>query len=259
MGWHNFIWFAAPAVLCWLAAGIAVWFRGGRRAAEISMTAGTIILALFIANLWIVQGRPPLRTMGETRLWYSLFTGVVGYIAYKRHGYPWLLSFAAAMPVVFNMINLLKPAIHHAGLMPALQSVWFVPHVAVYMLSYAMFAAAAVGACVQLWNLSRSRPDAKLYGFTDSMVSSGFGLLSLGMLMGMVWAKEAWGHYWEWDPKETWALATVLVCLVHIHMRRYGHAPKFTMWMLPVAFALLMITWIGVNYLPSAQGSMHVY
>ena len=259
MGWSEFIWFAVPSLACCLAAGTAVWFRRGRRAAAVLMIAGIAVSAAFIAAMWIGQGRPPLRTMGETRLWYSFFLASVGYAAWRRHRYPWLLTFVAVMAAVFTVINLLKPGIHYAGLAPALQSVWFVPHVVVYMLSYALLAAAAIGACIQLRRLSSGRSDAGLYGFIDNMAYAGFGLLTLGMLMGMVWAKEAWGHYWTWDPKETWALATALAYLVYIHMRRQNHAPKFTLWMLPVAFVLLMITWLGVSYLPAAQGSIHVY
>ncbi len=259
MSWDNFIWFAVPSLACWLSAGIVVWFNRGKRIAEELMLAGIAMSAVFIAGMWIGQGRPPLRTMGETRLWYSFFLAAVGYAAYRRHRYPWMLTFSTAMAVVFTMINLLKPGIHYAGLMPALQSVWFVPHVVVYMLSYAMFAAGTIGACIQLRKLSFGKPDARLYGFADNMVYAGFGLLTLGMLMGMVWAKDAWGHYWTWDPKETWALATALAYLVYIHMRRQNYAPKFALWMLPVAFVLLMITWLGVNYLPAAQGSVHIY
>ena len=87
-----------------------------------------------------------------------------------------------------------------------------------------------------------------------------FGLLVLGMLMGAVWAKQAWGHYWEWDPKETWALVTALAYLAYIHLRLAGRRyEKAAMWLLPVAFVMLLITWLGVNYLPSAQSSIHVY
>lgn len=259
MNWDNFIWFAVPAATCWLGAGTAVWFGRGKRLADALMIAGTAIISLFIAGMWIGGGRPPLRTMGETRLWYSLFLSAVGYAAYKRNGYPWLLTFAGVMASMFAAINLFKPEIHSAGLMPALQSPWFVPHVTVYILSYAMLAAATVGACIQLVNLSRGRPDPRVWSFTDNLVGAGFGLLTFGMLMGMIWAEQAWGHYWTWDPKETWALATAFACLIHIHMRRRDYAPRTTLWMLPLAFLLLMVTWIGVNYLPAAQGSIHVY
>lgn len=265
MGWNSFIWFAVPAAACWLAAGTAVWFwRGGQpgrsgRLPDVLMIAGIAVFAAFIAAMWIGRGYPPMRTMGDTRLWYSFFLAAVGYAAYRRSSYPWMLTFAGTMATVFAAVNLFKPEIHSAGLMPALQSPWFVPHVTVYMLSYAMFAAAVIGACIQLRKISLGRPDAKIYAFTDSVVRAGFGLLMLGMLIGMVWAKEAWGHYWTWDPKETWALATAFAYLMYIHLRLRGHAPRFTLWMLVVAFALLMITWLGVNFLPAAQGSIHAY
>ena len=143
--------------------------------------------------------------------------------------------------------------------MPALQSIWFVPHVTVYILSYALLGAATIASFLQISKIGRGTPDRILYGFIDNMVYVGFGMLMIGMLMGAVWAKEAWGHYWTWDPKETWAFITAAAYLVYIHMRLRNYAPKVTLWVLPIAFAMLMITWLGVNYMPSAQGSIHVY
>jgi Cytochrome C assembly protein. len=94
--------------------------------------------------------------MGETRLWYSFFLSSVGYLAYRRWKYPWLLSFSALVASVFVFINLFKPEIHSKNLMPALQSEWFVPHVTSYILSYAMFGAATIGAFVQLRKVHRN-------------------------------------------------------------------------------------------------------
>ncbi|MCR5159386.1 MAG: cytochrome c biogenesis protein CcsA [Prevotella sp.] len=74
-------------------------------------------------------------------------------------------------------------------------------------------------------------------------------------------AKEAWGHYWSWDPKETWAAITWFAYLVYIHYRQIPtHHPKLALWILIVAFILLQMCWWGINYLPAAQGSsVHVY
>ena len=81
------------------------------------------------------------------------------------------------------------------------------------------------------------------------------------MLFGAIWAKEAWGHYWSWDPKETWAAATWLGYLLYIHLRK--HQPESHTAALGIvifAFVLLQICWFGINYLPAAQGSsIHVY
>jgi ABC-type transport system involved in cytochrome c biogenesis permease subunit len=260
MDWSNFALFALPAAVLWLVAGVVVYNRSVRLA-DALMLAGIGLFAVFVVGFWITLGRPPMRTMGETRLWYSLFLSGVGWVSWRRWRYQWLLSYSAVVATVFVTVNLLRPEIHSRGLMPALQSVWFVPHVTSYILSYAMLGAATIGSVIALVKLSRrGAVDEKITGLVDNLVWAGFGLLVLGMLMGAVWAKQAWGHYWEWDPKETWALVTALAYLAYIHLRlagrRYG---KAALWLLPVAFAMLLITWLGVNYLPSAQGSIHVY
>ena len=223
------------------------------------MIAGIIVFASFIVGLWIGQERPPLRTMGETRLWYSCFLALVGYITYKHWKYKWLLSFSGLVACVFVCVNIFKPEIHSKNLMPALQSYWFVPHVTVYILSYAMLGAATIASFIQIRKVNRGLVDKELSYFMDNLVYIGFGFLMLGMLMGCVWAKEAWGHYWSWDPKETWAFITSAAYLIYIHMRLQKYHPKITLWVLPIAFILLMITWIGVNYLPAAQNSVHTY
>jgi ABC-type transport system involved in cytochrome c biogenesis permease subunit len=140
--------------------------------------------------------------------------------------------------------------------MPALQSIWFVPHVTAYILSYAILGAATIVGLKQLYQYDEND---KLIDFTDNLVYIGFGLLMLGMLMGAVWAKAAWGHYWSWDPKETWAFVTAAAYLFYIHIRWNNHYRKTALWMLVIAFICLMITWKGVNYLPSAKNSVHVY
>ncbi len=258
MTWSDFIYFALPAILLWLVAGTTVYFKRLLRLSNIAMLAGIIIFFAFIVTFWIHIERPPLRTMGETRLWYSFFLAIVGYMAYRRWQYPWLLSFSALVAIVFVVINLLKPEIHSKSLMPALQSHWFVPHVISYILSYAMLGAATIGALTLLFQKKHSK---RVFGFIDNMVYVGYGFLMLGLLMGAIWAKDAWGHYWSWDPKETWAFVTCAAYIGYIHLRlKQTHLLKqCALWLLPIAFILLMITWIGVNYLPSAQGSIHVY
>ncbi|MDR0505573.1 MAG: cytochrome c biogenesis protein CcsA [Dysgonamonadaceae bacterium] len=260
MNWNNFIYFALPSVALWLAAGLTV-YKSRKGLADILMLCGITLFSAFIIGFWINLERPPMRTMGETRLWYSFFLSTVGYLAYHRWKYPWLLSFSALVASVFVLVNLFKPEIHSKSLMPALQSIWFIPHVTSYILSYAMFGAATIGAFVQLRKIRLNGcSDKNIFSFIDNMVYIGFGFLVLGMLMGSVWAKEAWGHYWSWDAKETWAFVTTMAYLAYIHIRLNGQKQeKTSLWMLPVAFILLMITWIGVNYLPSAQGSIHVY
>ena len=259
MTWNEYLYFAIPSIICWLGAGVTGYLTDKKWISNTLMILGTIIFGAFIVGLWFGQQRPPLRTIGETRLWYSFFLALIGFITYRHWKYTWMLAFSAIVATVFACVNIFKPEIHSTNLMPALQSYWFVPHVTVYILSYAMFGASVIAAFIQLSKLGKGQEDEPLNQFIDNIVYVGFGFLILGMLMGAVWAKDAWGHYWSWDPKETWAFITGAAYLVFIHMRFQQYHKRFVLWMLPVAFILLMITWIGVNYLPAAQGSIHVY
>lgn len=259
MTWDEYLYFAIPTLICWAMAALLIYNDKYKKVAEIFMLLGVATFASFIVGLWIGQERPPLRTMGETRLWYSFFLATIGYLTFRRWKYKWLLSFSAVVAGVFVCVNIFKPEIHSTNLMPALQSYWFVPHVTVYILSYAMLGAATIASVIQLRKLHNNKTDEGLFHFMDNIVYIGFGFLILGLLMGAVWAKEAWGHYWSWDPKETWAFITSAAYLIYIHMRLQNYHRKFTLWMLPIAFTLLMITWIGVNYLPAAQNSVHTY
>ncbi|MDR0355492.1 MAG: cytochrome c biogenesis protein CcsA [Deltaproteobacteria bacterium] len=201
--------------------------------------------------------------MGETRLWYSFFLSAAGLLAFKRWKYSWLLAFTSILASVFSVINLVKPELHSRSLMPALQSNYFIPHVTLYMLAYAVLAASAVGAVIQLMNLAKTgRTDKELFKFIDDVVSAGLGFLMLGLILGAAWAKQAWGHYWSWDPKETWALITLAAFLTYLHLRRSPAKavnPRLVLLTPPIGLILLMITWLGVSYLPAAMSSVHIY
>ena len=139
INWDNFYVFAAVSICLWLAGAVFALRSSSKSKVAIGFTSGgIIILGVFIAGLWIFLQRPPLRTMGETRLWYSFFMGIAGLLTYIRWKYRWILSFSTLLSTVFVIINLMKPEIHDQSLMPALQSVWFIPHVTVYMFSYSV-------------------------------------------------------------------------------------------------------------------------
>ncbi len=260
MTWDSFIYFSIGALLLWIA-GAAAAYKGRRKLLPALLTLmGLIIFAIFIAGLWVSLERPPLRTMGETRLWYSFFLPVAGLLTYLRWNYKWILSFTSILSGVFIIVNIVNPDIHNKVLMPALQSPWFAPHVIIYMFSYAILGAVTLVAVYYLVRENKIGNQAKIMHMTDNMVYAGTACITLGMLMGAIWAKEAWGHYWSWDPKETWAAITWLAYLAYIHYRLKKSASNRTsMTILIVAFILLQICWYGVNYLPSAQQSIHTY
>ncbi len=256
--WSLYNAFALPTLGVWIVAFLLYVFSKKTNWANILTLFGLAVYTGYIILLWINLERPPMRTMGETRLWYSFFLVFVGFVSHIRWRYKWLMSYSLVVAAVFVIINIAKPEIQSKNLMPALQSVWFVPHVTAYMLSYALLGAATITG-FRLLFVKKDSNNVDLIRFTDNIVYIGFGLLMLGMLMGAVWAKEAWGTYWSWDPKETWAFVTAAAYLVYIHLRWNDRYIRQALWILPIAFICLMITWKGVNYLPSAKNSIHVY
>jgi ABC-type transport system involved in cytochrome c biogenesis permease subunit len=258
--WNYFIWFAVMSVMLWAVGAYAAW-KGKRTTALLSTACGLAVFFSYIIIMWVILDRPPMRTMGETRLWYSFFLPLAGLIVYGRWNYKWLLSLSAVLSLVFICINIMRPEIHSKTMMPALQSPWFAPHVIIYMFAYSMLGAAFVMAVYLLFIKKKGGDSNKELTITDNLVYVGWSFLSLGMLTGALWAKDAWGHYWAWDPKETWAAATWLSYLSYIHYRlRESSRICIAMWLLIINFALLQMCWWGINYLPSAKGSsVHTY
>lgn len=312
MSWDSFVCFALAASLFWISGAIVSVISKRRLTAAVLTGCGSAIFMTFIVGVWISLGRPPLRTMGETRLWFSLFLSLIGLVVYLRWRYRWVLPFGCLMAVMFAGINIFKPVIHTEELMPALRSPWFVPHVIVYMFAYAVMGIATILALRILWLTRRSAAgSAPAPGSTtpatvdaaasplspslqgdlrlcDTLVRMGWGFITMGIVMGALWAKQAWGDYWTWDPKETWAAATWLSYLLYMHLRQgsalssvtsagseaiarqnspaievASHSNKAlhrTLFLLIFSFLLLQMCWWGVNYLPSAQGfSLHTY
>jgi len=221
---------------------------------------GSVVLIIFVVLMWIELKRPPLRTLGETRLWYGVFLPVIGIITYKKWRYKWFLFYSLSLAILFIAINIMKPENFDKTLMPALQSPWFVPHVIVYMLAYALLGVSSVVSVWGLYLIKYKTFKQHLLIKADNLVYMGFALLTLGLLFGALWAKEAWGHYWTWDPKETWAFLTWLIYLIYIHFR-YANKQKVTisLWILAIAYIVLLICWFGIDYLAVSSNSIHTY
>lgn len=158
-----------------------------------------------------------------------------------------------ALTIVFTVLTVAK--INFGTLMPALRSWWFVPHLFIYMVAYSLMALALLAMLVNtIKGRKAEKPHADLPG---NLFRSSAALLIIGMLTGSVWAWQAWGDYWAWDPKENWAAVTWFVALMFLHLKDRGNKKALTIAI--IAFLALQITWYGVDSLPSATNSMHTY
>ena len=253
-----------PTVLIfWLVAIIFFYSKKSKTFKIVSFSmiySGILYLLALLIFMWINLERPPMRTLGETRLWYSFLVPIVGLVLYYKWQMKWAIGYSLVLASVFVVINYTKPENFDKALMPALQSVWFVPHVIVYMFAYSILSVSMLIAIKYLFITKDSKQSERLVISADNVVYVGFAFLSFGLIFGAFWAKKAWGHYWTWDPKETWSFITWLFYLIYIHLR-YNHRKneRIAMWTLALAFIFLLICWVGINYLPAAQTSVHTY
>lgn len=256
MNWTHFPWIFGSAALCWALASCL----SGKWLIRLAF-AGTVVVAAFIAGLWWSLDRPPMRTLGETRLWFGLLLPASGLLIHRFVPWKWPLVVSTGMALLFLGITLAKPETHDRTLMPALQSPWFVPHVVIYMMAYAFLCHTALTSICYTW-ISRKNPGRaeSALPIVEASLWVGFGLLTLGLLCGAVWAKEAWGHYWTWDPKETWAFLTWGCYLLYFHLQPvWRKNPRSALLFLAIASVTVFLCWFAVNAMPSAAQSVHTY
>ncbi|MBN1795138.1 MAG: cytochrome c biogenesis protein CcsA [Sedimentisphaerales bacterium] len=130
---------------------------------------------------------------------------------------------------------------------PALQSVFFIPHVAAYLLAYILMFKAAIAAAGVFIVKERNR--ICFERDTYQLISAGFPLLTLGLILGSIWAQMAWADFWGFDPKEQWSLATWLIFAGYFHFRsmfkdKYPQANSI--WAIS-GFSAIVITLLWVN------------
>ncbi|NLA24250.1 MAG: cytochrome c biogenesis protein CcsA [Bacteroidales bacterium] len=265
MIWSALIWFFVAFVSLSLFGAIFVFKQESSKLnlflSRLFPLLANLVLLSFTVILWLQLERPPMKTMAETRLLYAVFVGMVTWIIVFKTKSKWMYFLGYTMSAVFLLVDLLHPEYQQKNLMPALQSVWFIPHVVVYMISYAVLGAACLSALKGLWGLHRKKAiwqnDLDL---AMNLVYPGTALLTIGMLLGAIWAKIAWGNYWSFDPKETWALLTWLFYIITIHIHyAFPKRQKLILWMLSLSFLVLIITWLGIRFVPAAMQSIHVY
>lgn len=238
----------------------------GRMGTAFMIAAGVGNLALIIQR-WIEAGRFPAKSLYESLVFLGFFVAVV-YLFMERNYRTRVFGALAALGAVGILgFAVGKWDAEIVNLPPALQSGWFMPHVLVYFAGYAAVFFATVAAVVQLikpnldlraGSMLTERIDLEKVIY-DS-IKFGFTMLTVGLLIGSVWAKSAWGDYWVWDPKENWSLVTWLVYGAYLHLRKVkGWRGRKASWIAIAGFAVVMFTYLGMEMLPTAEESAHVY
>ncbi len=231
-----------------------------QKAGQFLYLLGFIIATISFGYRWYYAGHIPMQNLFEVFLCLGMIYPVSLFSRY------FLRVSGQSADILIGIIVLIPAGFvfnaEPQKLPPALQSWLFAPHVAVYMLSYIFMAKAAFHAFSQLAGKSGSNREEVLppEESTYRLVCAGFPLLTLGLILGSVWGKLAWGDYWGWDPKELWGLACWLVYVGYLHFR-YMFAGKYprinSLWAI-AGIAAIVITLLWVNLSRLFPG-MHSY
>ncbi len=230
-----------------------------------------VILLLFIYHTiglgirWYISGHAPWSNGYESMIYVSWATMLFGLIFGKRSSLTLAATtFVTSMLLMVAHWNWMDPSI--GNLVPVLDSYWLMVHVAIIVASYGPFTISMIlGMLVMILYIFTSKNNKnklklsidELTVINEMSLTIGLVLLTIGNFLGGIWANESWGRYWGWDPKETWALISIMVYAFVLHMRLIpGLRGKYTFNMVSIfAFASILMTYLGVNHLLSGLHS----
>lgn len=233
------------------------------------LAAGLIVHTAGGVIRFMLTGHMPVSNMYESitfASWAMMAIAVV-WETINRRGVVGLL--AAVLGVLMLMLVAQMP-LYDARLHPlraVLNSYWLNIHVTMMLVSYGAFALAAAFSLGSIVSSFVGRASGgglfnavELEEFAYRVVQIAWPLLTVGILLGAIWADTAWGRFWGWDPKETWALITWIVYTIYLHMRLVvGWRGNWASTACLVGFVMVLITWLGVSYLPWFAGGLHTY
>jgi ABC-type transport system involved in cytochrome c biogenesis permease subunit len=264
--WAWIIYLAALLVLLLTA----LWMKRGGYA----LTWALVLLGLgfeiygFACRI-IISGRPPVTDLYETVIWVSfvamVFAVILESIYRKRY------FFYAGLPasILILIVADSQPTILDSSINPLTavlrNNMWLTIHVLTIVSSYAAFALTAalghIALVMSLWGRRYAGAQSEVQFFIYRAMQIGVLLLATGTILGAVWANYSWGRYWNWDPKETWALITLLCYVAVLHGRIAGWWGGFGIAVgSVVCFLSVMMSWYGVNFILGQNGrSLHSY
>lgn len=243
----------------------------GRRSANIGMSLTwlafvLLTIGLVLRGVW--AGRVPWGNMYEFSL--AMAVGILGVflVVSLRRDVRWLGLFVSIITLL--MLGLAVTVLYSeaAQLVPALKSYWLVIHVSAAVICAGAFTVAAGTAGLSLLRSRAERrgrlgwterlPEAdRLRTMTYRIVAFSFPLWTFAVVAGAIWAENAWGRYWGWDPKETWAFITWVVYAAYLHARSTaGWRGDRASWIAIAGWVAFLINYFGVNLFVN---SLHSY
>ena len=262
--WCRLAYLILGGILLFIACGeIIADFKWGKK------VCGILIALLVIAFLahtsgvllrWYISGRAPWANAYESMICTSWMLVGGGLLFARRFRIlPALAGLLGGIMLFVAGLNHLNPEI--TPLVPVLQSYWLMSHVAIIMIGYVFFSLCALTGLFNHMLMSllsatnRVKLQFRIREFTllnEMAMILGLFFMTAGTFLGAIWANVSWGRYWGWDPKETWALISIVVYALVLHIRFIPLLKGKTTWcfnlLSVVAILSVIMTWFGVNY-----------
>ena len=236
----------------------------GRKLANVGMSLtwlalGLLTVALVLRGLW--AGRVPWGNMYEFSISSAWGVLAVFLVMSTRRDLRWLGLFVVIPTLLTLGLAITVLYTEAAQLVPALRSYWLVIHVSAAIICAGAFTVAASTAALSLVQSRRERsgrpwhgpmsqvPDAeRLRTYTSRIVAFSFPLWTFSVIAGAIWAENAWGRYWGWDPKETWAFITWVIYAAYLHARAtIGWRGRKAAYVAIAGFLAIMFNYFIVN------------
>jgi cytochrome c-type biogenesis protein CcsB len=228
------------------------------------LSLGFIAHSIALVHRYIEAGHVPFTNLYESMVFFSWCIILFHYFILIKYRVKILSAFVSPLAFITISIASLLPYEYKKiePLVPALQSNWLFIHVSVCFISYAAFAisfASSLMFIIQENRIKRKKIDRFYFRLPSLEISDevsykaiaiGFPFLTLGIISGAIWAQNAWGRYWGWDPKEVWSLITWLVYALYLHIRlRSGYKGRKAAFLSIIGFLVVLFTYLGVSLL----------
>lgn len=238
-----------------------VFLRKRQISMALFLFASLLNVSLIFWN-WYFIGQPPFGNMYHV----LIILGACFFPAYLvivvRKKMDWLAGYFSLLAAlsIFSALILKKDDLWHQS--PALQSIWFIPHVVSYIISYSMATIAFLLELVAFVKKKvRNSADVnKEKDISYQLLAFAFPLMTFGLISGAIWADRIWGSYWSWaDSKETWSLITWMLYVIYFHCRKIPQIRDYAGIAHVFAFLALLTTFLLVNLMPQLSSPLHSY
>ncbi|MBR9758414.1 MAG: cytochrome c biogenesis protein CcsA [Algicola sp.] len=259
-----FSWYMYVATIMFVVLIIQIFnYKNKYLSLLVKIFAGIIVFLFLLHTVgliarWYISGHAPWSDAYESMIYVAWATMLFGLIFGRKSNLTIAATaFVTSMILMIAHWNWMDPSI--ANLQPVLDSYWLMIHVAVIVASYGPFTLGMILGLVSLFLMiftTKSNKKRMLVNIQELTIINemaltvGLALLTIGNFLGGMWANESWGRYWGWDPKETWALISIMVYAFVIHMRLIpGLRSRFGFNLASIiAFASILMTYFGVNF-----------